>query len=216
MKSVGIEEKSGVAFSADTSMGNKKLSYLIPKRVLDILISGVGLLVLLVPLMVVAALIRLETPGPALYKQERLGKGGKPFIVYKFRSMYVDAEKDGPQWTDVDDPRRTKMGKIIRPWRIDELPQLINILKGDMSIVGPRPERAYFYDVFEKEIPDFRVRLSVDQGLTGFAQLNGGYELEQAQRLAYDKEYMAKQSLWTDFVCILKTIAILFSHEGAR
>ena len=132
---------------------NTNAGFLLIKRIFDIVASACALVVLAIPMLVVALLIKLESPGPAIYIQERLGKGGKPFRMYKFRSMCLDAEKNGPQWAKVGDDRCTRIGRVIRVWHIDELPQLINVLKGEMSVVGPRPERAYFYDEFEKEIP---------------------------------------------------------------
>lgn len=118
------------------------------------------------------------------FKQERLGINGKPFMIYKFRSMRLDAEENGPQWADEQDPRCTHFGQILRRTRLDELPQLYNILRGDMSFVGPRPERAYFYREFEKYIPGFSNRLLVTPGLTGYAQVNGGYSLKPEERLS--------------------------------
>lgn len=195
---------------------NNKKSYLFVKRVFDVVVALLGLLVLLLPMAIVALLIRIESPGPVIYKQERLGKNGKVFMMYKFRSMCVDAEKGGPQWASKKDPRCTKVGRVIRLWHIDELPQLWNVVKGEMSVVGPRPERAFFYDQFEKEVPMFRDRLLVDQGLTCIAQINGCYDLTPQARYDYDMEYIEKQSVWTDIKCILKTFVVLFNHKGAR
>lgn len=195
---------------------NSRPGYLAAKRIFDILVAGLGGLVLAIPMAVIAAMIWLESPGPAIYKQERVGKDGKPFMMYKFRSMRVDAEKDGPQWAKVEDDRCTRIGHIIRLWHIDELPQILNVLKGEMSIVGPRPEREYFYGEFEKRIPDYRARLLVAQGLTCIAQINGCYDLKPEERLVYDVEYMEKQSLWTDIKCVLQTFAVLVNHKGAR
>lgn len=212
------EEKKSVPVtvqSTDYTVNNKK-SYLIAKRIFDIIISALGSIVLLLPMAVVAILIWLESPGPVIYKQERMGKGNQPFVMYKFRSMRLDSEKDGPQWAEDHDDRCTKVGRIIRLLHIDELPQLWNILKGDMSIVGPRPEREYFYNEFEKDIPNFRERLRVKPGLTGHAQVNGGYDLTPAEKLVYDIEYMQKRSLWFDFKCVLKTFLVIFNHKGAR
>lgn len=190
--------------------------YLALKRFFDIVVSFVFGTVLLLPMLIIGVMIRIDSPGPALFRQERLGKGGKPFTMYKFRSMRVDAEKNGPQWADKDDDRCTKMGRFIRASRLDELPQLWNILKGDMSFVGPRPERACFYDEFETYIPGFRNRLWVKPGLTGHAQVNGGYDLLPEEKIVFDMEYIEKQSLKMDLVCILKTVQIVFTHEGAR
>ena len=195
---------------------NNKKGYLFVKRSFDIFVSFIALLILLLPMAILALLIRIESPGPVIYKQERLGKNGKPFMMYKFRSMRNDAEKGGPQWASVGDPRCTKIGKVIRIWHIDELPQLLNVFLGQMSIVGPRPEREFFYQEFEKDLPNFRDRLLVAQGLTCIAQVNGCYDLTPQGRLDYDVEYIQKQSLWTDFKCILKTFVVLFNHKGAR
>ena len=127
----------------------KKL-YLITKRAFDIVCSFLGLLILAIPMIIIALIITLDSPGPPIFKQERLGLHGKPFMIYKFRSMRLDAEENGPQWADEQDPRCTHFGQILRRTRLDELPQFYNILRGDMSFVGPRPERAYFYGEFEK------------------------------------------------------------------
>jgi exopolysaccharide biosynthesis polyprenyl glycosylphosphotransferase len=190
--------------------------YCLVKRLFDIIFSIVTGLILLVPMLMIGLLVKLDSKGPALYKQERLGWKGKPFVMYKFRSMRVDAEENGPQWAEQDDDRCTRFGKFLRKTRLDELPQVLNILSGEMSVVGPRPERAYFYDKFEAYIPNFRDRLQVKPGLTGYAQVNGGYELLPEEKLAYDMEYINKRSLWLDFVCILQTVRLIFTHEGAR
>lgn len=190
--------------------------YCLVKRLLDIVFSVVFGLVLLVPMLIIGLLVKLDSKGPAIYKQERLGWKGKPFIMYKFRSMRVDAEENGPQWAERDDDRCTKLGKFLRKTRLDELPQVLNVLSGEMSWVGPRPERAYFYDKFEAYIPNFRDRLQVKPGLTGYAQVNGGYELLPEEKLVYDMEYIEKRSLWLDLVCVIKTVRLIFTHEGAR
>ena len=170
----------------------------------------------MIPMIILGILIKIDSKGPALFKQERLGKDGVPFMMYKFRSMLLDAEENGPQWAEKDDDRCTHLGRILRKCRLDELPQLWNILKGEMSFVGPRPERSYFYDKFETYIPGFRKRLMVKPGLTGYAQVNGGYELEPEEKLAYDMEYIEKMSIGMDLMCILKTARLVFTHEGAR
>lgn len=190
--------------------------YLAWKRVFDILASVCAAAVLLIPMLLVAAVIKLDSRGPVLYKQERLGLNGRPFVMYKFRSMYLNAEQDGPQWADSIDCRCTRVGRVIRKTRLDELPQLWNIFKGDMSFVGPRPERAYFYDQFETYIDGFRYRLAVKPGLTGLAQINGGYELRPEEKIIYDMEYIRRQSLMMDLYCMFKTIRLVFTHEGAR
>jgi lipopolysaccharide/colanic/teichoic acid biosynthesis glycosyltransferase len=167
-------------------------------------------------MLIIALVIRLDSTGPALFTQERLGKNGKPFIMIKFRSMRMDAEVNGPQWADKNDCRCTKVGRFLRKSRLDELPQLVNILMGEMSFVGPRPERACFYDEFEQYIPHFRQRLQVQPGLTGHAQVNGGYELKPEEKIVYDLEYIAKRSVKMDLQCIWKTVLVVFSHDGAR
>jgi exopolysaccharide biosynthesis polyprenyl glycosylphosphotransferase len=190
--------------------------YLFLKRAADIVASLLVLILALVPMLFLAAAIKLDSKGPVLYKQERLGKDGKPFLIFKFRSMYTDAEKDGPQWADRVDNRCTRVGRFIRKTRLDELPQAWNILKGEMSLVGPRPERAYFYDQFETYIHGFRHRLLVKPGLTGLAQVNGGYDLEPEEKIIYDMEYIKHRSVKMDLHCIFKTIRLIFTHEGAR
>lgn len=201
--------------AAGIEIGGGKF-YLFFRRMMDIILSLIALVVLLVPMVVIGILVRIDSEGPALFKQERLGKDGKPFMIYKFRSMHLDAEAEGPKWAEADDQRCTKLGRILRKSRLDELPQLINILMGDMSIVGPRPERAYFYDKFEEYIPGFRNRLLVRPGLTGLAQVNGGYDLRPEEKLVYDMEYIRKRSLLLDLQCIVKTVRLVFTHEGAR
>lgn len=141
---------------------------------------------------------------------------GKSFQVIKLRSMNVNAEVDGIQWAHANDPRVTRIGKFIRRTRIDELPQLINILKGDMSLVGPRPERAYFYDEFMKTYPQFYLRLEVKPGLTGLAQVNGGYDLSPGEKLEYDLKYIQTQSFWLDLRVLMKTAQVVVSGHGAR
>ena len=151
-----------------------KRTYTVFKRIFDMVISFIGIVVLALPMVIIALAIIIDSNGNPIFRQERLGKNGKPFIMLKFRSMYVDAEKGGPQWADVNDKRCTKLGYYLRKSRLDELPQLWNILKGEMSFVGPRPERRYFYEEFEKYIIGFSNRLVVTPGLTGYAQVMGG------------------------------------------
>ena len=191
-------------------------AYLWAKRLFDVLFAIIVGTVLLIPMIIIGLLVKWDSKGPAIFKQERLGLDGKPFIMYKFRSMRVDAESAGPRWAEKNDARCTKLGKYLRRTRLDELPQVINILNGTMSVVGPRPERACFYDQFETYIPGFRQRLQVKPGLTGYAQVNGGYELLPEEKLTYDMEYIAKRSMWLDLVCIIKTVRLIFTCEGAR
>ena len=190
--------------------------YLIVKRLADIVFALISGTILLIPMIIIGLLVKLDSKGPAIFKQERLGLNGKPYIMYKFRSMRMDAEEDGPQWAQKDDERCTNLGRFLRKTRLDELPQVINILAGNMSLVGPRPERAYFYNEFEKYIPNFRQRLQVKPGLTGLAQVNGGYDLLPEEKLVYDLQYIEKQSLWMGIACMVKTVRLIFTHEGAR
>ena len=190
--------------------------YLFVKRLFDLAFSAILGLILLIPMVVIGCMIRLDSEGPAIFRQERLGLDGKPFIMLKFRSMILDAEVNGPCWAEKDDDRCTKIGRLLRKTRLDELPQLYNILRGEMSFVGPRPERACFYDEFEKYIPNFRKRLLVKPGLTGHAQVNGGYDLLPEEKIIYDLEYMKKRSLKMDMQCVIKTVAVIFTQDGAR
>jgi lipopolysaccharide/colanic/teichoic acid biosynthesis glycosyltransferase len=203
------------AVSAQVHVAGGK-GYLILKRLVDTVLAFLGLAILFIPMIIIALVIRLDSPGPALFMQERLGKDGRPFIMVKFRSMRMDAEANGPQWAQKNDNRCTKVGRFLRKSRLDEIPQLVNILMGEMSFVGPRPERACFYDEFETYIPHFRQRLLVCPGLTGHAQVNGGYELKPEEKIVYDMEYIAKRSLKMDIQCIWKTVLVVFSHDGAR
>lgn len=186
------------------------------QRVLDIVLSVVGLLVGIPLIAIFGILIKLEDNGPITYKQERLGKGGKRFYIYKLRSMRTDAEKFGAQWAEKNDPRITKVGKFIRKTRIDEIPQLFNILKGDMSIIGPRPERPEFTQEFNEEIPGFINRLAVKPGLTGWAQVNGGYDITPQEKLVEDIYYIENRSILLDFKIILKTVKVVLTGHGAR
>lgn len=190
--------------------------YFAVKRAADIAGALIAGMILLVPMLLIALCIRLDSKGPALFRQERLGKDGKVFTIYKFRSMYLDAEANGPQWAESRDRRCTRVGRILRKSRLDELPQVWNILVGDMSFVGPRPEREFFYDKFETYIHGFRHRLAVKPGLTGLAQVNGGYELQPEEKILYDMEYINNMSLGMDLMCMIKTVRLVFTHEGAR
>ena len=190
------------------------------KRSLDIA-SSLALLLFTLPLMALAALlIMLESPGPVLYRQERVGLLGRPFVLLKFRSMRADAEKDGaPRWALTGDPRVTRVGKFIRRLRIDELPQLWNVLRGDMSFVGPRPERPAFVDDFCRQIPFYAERHCVKPGITGWAQTNYPYgaSLEDARnKLSYDLYYVKNHGLFLDVIIILQTIRVILWADGSR
>lgn len=186
------------------------------KRLFDLVVSILAGVVLLVPMLIIGVMIRLDSAGPAIYRQERLGKNGKPFVLYKFRSMHQNAEQNGPQWAKVRDQRCTRLGKILRASRVDELPQLWNIFKGEMSFVGPRPERSCFYEEFETYIHGFSKRMQVRPGLTGLAQINGGYDLKPEEKIVYDMQYIKNRSLKLDLKCIFGTTKLVFTHKGAR
>ncbi len=210
------EAVAGGVVQVDKPVLKQKKAYLITKRAFDIVVSFLGLLVLALPMLLVALVVVMDSPGTPIFKQERLGINGKPFLIYKFRSMRLDAEDNGPQWADEQDPRCTRVGRFLRRTRLDELPQFYNILRGDMSFVGPRPERAYFYNEFEKYIPGFSNRLMVTPGLTGYAQVNGGYSLRPEEKIVYDMEYIEHRSIWMDLMCVAKTIHVILCGEGAR
>lgn len=190
--------------------------YLGSKYILDVIFALLGLIILAPVILIFSLLIILESPGSPFYLQERLGINGSKFNVIKLRSMRNDAEKNGAKWAEKNDPRITKIGLFIRKTRIDELPQLFNILKGEMSLVGPRPERPMFTEKFEREIPGFKKRLEVKPGLTGWAQVNGGYEITPREKLRLDIYYINNSSLLLDFKIILKTIKVVCTGDGAR
>lgn len=185
------------------------------KRTFDLILS-ILMTILLSPVMAVCAIaIKVEDGGPVLFKQKRLTIGGKEFYVYKFRSMVVDAEKDGPQLSSENDDRVTKVGRVMRKCRLDELPQLFNIIKGDMSLVGPRPERPELAAEYEKEIPEFSFRLQVKAGLTGYAQVTGLYDTQPYDKLKMDLMYIENYSIFLDLQILLMTVKIaLFPNES--
>ena len=175
------------------------------------------LLMLAVPICILACIaIYIELRVNPIYTQKRVGLNGRVFKIYKLRSMYIDAEKDGPKWASENDERITKVGRIIRKTRIDELPQLVNILKRDMSFIGPRPERPELIEEFLKNIPDFNDRLLVKPGITGWAQVNGGYSLTPKEKLEFDKYYIQNIGFKLDLLILLKTIIVIFTRHGAR
>ncbi|MGN8738910.1 exopolysaccharide biosynthesis polyprenyl glycosylphosphotransferase [Bilifractor sp. HCP3S3_D3] len=194
-----------------------KPEYLAIKRFCDIVLSGMAL-VILSPLMIILSIIIRSDGGTAFYKQVRLTKDGREFNVLKFRSMRMDAEKDGVARlsTGENDPRITKVGRFIRACRMDELPQLINILKGDMSIVGPRPERPEIAKEYEKKLPEFKLRLQCKCGLTGYAQVYGKYNSTPYDKLLMDLMYISKPSLAEDLKIIFATVKILFMKESTE
>jgi exopolysaccharide biosynthesis polyprenyl glycosylphosphotransferase len=187
------------------------------KRGIDVVISALALMLLTLPLALIAALVRLTSTGPVFYRQERMGLDGKSFTIVKFRSMTDDAERDtGPVWTQQDDPRVTAFGRFLRRSNIDELPQLWNVLRGDMSIVGPRPERPHFVEQFKHRIPQYMLRHKVKAGLTGWAQVNGwrgNTALEK--RIEYDLYYIENWSVSLDLKIMWLTLTKSFFHKHA-
>jgi sugar transferase (PEP-CTERM system associated) len=202
------------------SEGFRKSAVLLAaKRVLDILVSMV-LLVGALPIMgIVALAIWLESRGPILFRQERIGLGGRPFEILKFRSMKQNAEDHGPRWAADGDLRVTRVGRIIRKFRLDELPQTVNVLRGDMSFVGPRPERAVFCRMLEAETPFYALRYSVRPGITGWAQVKyqyGGNIEEAKTKLEYDLFYIKHLSLTLDLAILFETAKVVMWRRGAK
>lgn len=186
------------------------------KRVVDFVISGI-VLVLLSPLMLlIALLVKLDSPGPALFTQIRMGLDARPFPMFKFRSMRVDAEKDGPGWTTANDPRRTRLGAFLRRYSLDELPQFIDVFLGYMSLVGPRPEQPAFVEQFRQIVPRYMERHREKAGITGWAQVNGlRGDTSIIERTKYDLYYIENWSLWFDFKIMLLTLLRLFRDRSA-
>ncbi|HOT95764.1 MAG TPA: sugar transferase [bacterium] len=188
------------------------------KRLMDVFFS-LGFLILATPLfLLLALLIKLESPGPVFFKQKRVGKNGAAFTILKFRTMIKDAERyTGPVWAGKRDPRITRLGRIMRKLRLDELPQFINVLSGEMSLVGPRPERPYFVEKLKREYPYYLRRLKVKPGITGWAQVKGEYDtsIEEArEKLAYDLYYIENMSLRMDLRILLYTVAVMLRFKG--
>jgi sugar transferase (PEP-CTERM system associated) len=190
------------------------------QRGFDIVVSAAFLLLTAPVLMATAVAIRLESPGPALYRQERVGLRGRTFLVLKFRSMRTDAEVNGkPQWAAKGDPRVTRVGAFIRKFRIDELPQLFNVLRGEMSFIGPRPERPFFVEQLSAAIPFYSERHAVRPGISGWAQINYPYgaSLEDArQKLSYDLYYVKNRSVFLDLLILIQTVKVILFAEGSR
>lgn len=191
-------------------------TYRFVKRAFDIVSCGVALVVLAIPMGIIALKIKNESPGPVIYAQKRIGLDGREFNIYKFRSMYIDAEARGARWASDDDPRVTPFGKFMRKTRLDEIPQFWNVFKGDMSLVGPRPERGVFCEEFEKRIHGWRYRTKVRPGITGLAQVTGGYDLLPKEKVLLDMEYIETRGLALDLKILLRTLGIVRTGEGAR
>lgn len=187
------------------------------KRILDILVSGITIICASPVMLVTAIAIKLDSAGPIFYSQIRTGRYEKQFKVYKFRSMRQDAEKkSGPVMATENDPRITKLGNFLRATRLDELPQLLNVLMGDMSIVGPRPERPFFVDKFKKEIPEYIYRHNVKPGITGMAQVYGKYNTTAYDKLIYDLMYVQKCNIFNDLVIMIQTVRVLLTKSSTE
>lgn len=194
-------------------------SYVVVKRIIDVSLS-LGVLALGIPCwFLLAILIKVTSRGPVFFRQQRLGLYGQSFRIIKFRTMYLGAEDHcGPQWALKRDPRITRLGRFLRRCRLDEIPQFINVLRGEMSVVGPRPEREFFVRRLSHQIPDYLQRLQIKPGITGWAQVNHKYDetLDDArQKVLYDLYYVERMSLGLDIVIIMKTIIVIFTGRGS-
>jgi lipopolysaccharide/colanic/teichoic acid biosynthesis glycosyltransferase len=190
------------------------------KRIFDNVIAGAGVIIAAPIVFFTAIVIKMVSPGPAFFRQERVGQGGKTFYIYKLRTMRPDAEKNtGPVWAQENDSRLIRFGSFIRKMHIDELPQLYNVLKGDMSIVGPRPERPVFVEKLSKEITDYRKRMNVRPGITGLAQVWHKYDetiADVRKKVKYDLLYIREMCLMVDIRILLRTILVAAQGKGAR
>jgi len=190
------------------------------KRGMDVFFSLIGMIISLPIIIAAAGLIKLTSAGPVFFKQERVGKDGAKFFIYKLRTMAVDAEKStGPVWAQENDPRITFVGKFLRKTHIDEIPQLINVLKGEMSIVGPRPERPVFVIDLSKKVEDYEKRLNVKPGITGLAQVRHKYDetIEDVKKkIKLDLLYIRQMCVMTDLQIILRTVLVVLTGKGAR
>ncbi|MCB9140955.1 MAG: undecaprenyl-phosphate glucose phosphotransferase [Anaerolineales bacterium] len=214
-REVGISDLAGLPLLTmrDVALRGWHLAL---KRTVDVIGSALGLVFLSPLMMLTAVAIKLESPGPVFYLQERMGLDARPFMMYKFRSMRTDAEQKGPGWTTADDPRRTRIGAFLRRASVDELPQLINVLLGDMSLVGPRPERPVYVDQFRQSIPRYMDRHREKAGLTGWAQVNGlRGDTSIAERTKYDLWYIENWSLSLDLRILLRTVLRIFGDNSA-
>jgi Undecaprenyl-phosphate glucose phosphotransferase len=211
-----LEDLDGVPIININDIPLQGLNSLV-KRIIDVSISSAALAALALPFGVIAAIIRLSSPGPVFYRQERMGLDRRPFMVLKFRSMYEDAERDtGPVWARENDPRRTPVGRFLRRFSLDELPQFWNVLCGDMSLVGPRPERPFFVEQFRDRIPQYMLRHKVKSGLTGWAQVNGWRgNTSIEKRIEYDLYYIEHWSVTLDFKILWLTVVRVLFHRHA-
>ncbi len=197
----------------------RRLASLVSKRLLDVAVSAVGMVLLIPFFVLIAALIRLDSPGPVFYRQVRVGLRGRPYMIWKFRSMRQDAEKSGPRWAQANDPRISRVGWWLRKTRVDEFPQLVNVLRGDMSLVGPRPERPVFVQDLRTIIPYYDIRHTVRPGVTGWAQVKFRYGASQEDshtKLQYDLYYVKNLSLFLDLKILALTIRVMMLGVGAH
>jgi len=208
---------SWLIFSKGFSQGRLRL---LTKRAFDIVAAAIGLIVSAPLVLLTALAIRLESEGPVIYRQRRVGQGGKEFLLFKFRSMRVDAEAAGtPAWATKDDPRQTRVGRILRKTRIDEIPQMWNVLKGTMSFVGPRPERLFFVEELRKKIPYYDQRHAIKPGLTGWAQVRfryGSDDSDAVEKLRFDMFYIKHHSILLDLRILLETAVVVFRRDMGR
>ncbi|MBP5840470.1 sugar transferase [Lactiplantibacillus plantarum] len=225
MKKVEINETVKVGhvqpqtdYRFPTMIGKPVMGWkLFVKRIFDLTVGLIGTVLSLPIVLVFAILVKLTSKGPAFYKQERVGLMGKSFNIIKLRSMYQNAEaRTGAVWAQKNDPRITPIGRFMRKTRVDELPQFWNVLKGDMSLVGPRPERPVLTEEFSRQFSDFPKRLRIIPGITGYAQINGGYDITPDEKCKLDNYYIDHYSLTIDFNIAFKTIKIIFTGDGAR
>lgn len=189
------------------------------KRAIDIIFSVIGFIIFSPLFLIIPLAIKLDSRGPVFYRQERVGEDGITFELLKFRSMRVDAEKDGPVWAMEKDPRITRVGKVIRKLRFDEIPQIVNVLRGEMSFVGPRPERPFFAEKLKREIPFYYHRHAIKPGITGWAQLYypyGASKEDALEKLKYDLYYIKNMSPFLDLTIILETIKVVLFGRGSR
>ena len=189
------------------------------KRTMDFILSLIGIVVALPLVAVIATLIKLDSPGPVFYRQVRVGLRARPYMIWKFRSMFIDAEKEGARWASEVDSRVSRVGRYLRKWRLDEIPQLINVIQGEMSLVGPRPERPVFVQELRSAIPYYDLRHTVRPGITGWAQTQFGYGASTEDshvKLQYDLYYVKYLSIQLDARILIETIRVILLGEGAR
>jgi lipopolysaccharide/colanic/teichoic acid biosynthesis glycosyltransferase len=186
---------------------------------MDFILSLIGIVVALPLVAVIATLIKLDSPGPVFYRQVRVGLRARPYMIWKFRSMFIDAEKEGARWASEVDSRVSRVGRYLRKWRLDEIPQLINVIQGEMSLVGPRPERPVFVQELRSAIPYYDLRHTVRPGITGWAQTQFGYGASTEDshvKLQYDLYYVKYLSIQLDARILIETIRVILLGEGAR